>query len=334
MTARDKALTIAHQQVASIKSAMNSKREEIVAIVGSDQRAQRIMMGALMIASDNDKVRECTPASVVKASMQAALADADVSAGVGEGYLVPYRNKDTGLQECQFMPGYRLGQRKSQEATGLRVVADTVYTKDKWDCSNIPMRLSHAPGFPERGEFVLAYAAALDKAGNVVMFQLASKDDVENAIAAGSKGKGPGPAWRTWFDRMARKVPIMRLAKEMRGLCPEGKTSRIDNVLDAEAKYWASAGEVEAPRAAGMLTEGKQRFGFNTAEAGRAAVEPEKVEARPKTEKKAKGKKAPEPKPDKEAPKDSQWDNVGPPPVGEAQDADFDPVTGEVDVGF
>ena len=58
------------------------------------------------------------------------------------------------------------------------------------------------------------------------------------------------------------------------------------------------------------------------------------MEARPKTEKKAKGKKAPEPKPDKEAPKDSQWDNVGPPPVGEAQDADFDPVTGEVDVEF
>lgn len=334
MTANQQAMTAQHQtqltmngQIASIKKAMDSKGAEIRALIGDDEKAQRLMMGAMMIATDNEKVRECSPMSIVKATLQAAMVGADVAAGVGEGYFIPR------AKQCTFMPGYRLGQRVTQQETGYRIIADTVYTGDAWECSNIPVILRHAPGFPERGEFVLAYAAAIDKSGNVVMFQLASNEDIQNALEAGGNGTKGSPAWRTWFDRQARKVPIMRLAKEMRGLKIKGDAARIDRVLEADALFFKDTPEKEA----GMLTEGKQRFGFATAEAGRAAVEPEVVEAaKPKTEKKAKAKAKVEPKPDKEAPPqgDGQWDNVGPPPVGEAQDADFDPVTGEVDTEF
>lgn len=325
MTAQQQTQLAVKEQIGSIKRAMDSKKAEIVGLIGDDEKAQRLMMGAMLIATDNEKVRQCSPMSVVKSTLQAAMVGADVASGVGEGYFIPRAG------QCTFMPGYRLGQRVTQQETGYRIIADTVYTGDAWECSNIPVILRHAPGFPERGEFVLSYAAAIDKSGNVVMFQLASKEDIQNALEAGGNGTKGSPAWRTWFDRQARKVPIMRLAKEMRGLKIKGDSARIDRVLEADAVFHESSAP-EKPE--GMLTEGKQRFGFATAEAGRAAVGPGKVEAKPKAEKNPKGKKAPEPKPDKEAPKDNQWDDVGPPPVGEAKDADFDPVTGEVDVGF
>ena len=265
---QSKALTpvqLANQQVAEIKRRLDTKRDEIGLMLRDNHQAQRLMMSALMHASDSPKIRECEPNSIVRAVVQAALCGADISAGLGEGYLVPYRNKDLNINECQFMPGYRLGQRKIHEATGLRIVADVVCENDHWRYSQVPLILEHTPAEENRGKMLRSYAVALDKDGKVQFAQIATAKDIENAKIASRKGRDKdSPAWRQWEDRMWRKVAIMRLAKEVRAFNPN---PQLDRILEAEevAHNGARAliGDLPPPRimAPAEPTEGRHQFG-------------------------------------------------------------------------
>jgi len=233
-TGQERALQGANQQVAEIKRRLEVKKDEIKFLLGDDVKAMKLMMSALMRAADDQKVRECEPNSIVKAVIQAALCGADLLAGLGEGYLVPYFNKDLGVKECQFMPGYRLGQRSINEATGLRVVADVVCSKDHWRYSQVPLIVEHTPSEDaDRGEMLRSYAVLLDDAGRVMFCQIATARDVEQAKIASRKGRDQdSPAWRNWEDRMWRKVAIMRLAKEVRAWKP---TAHLSHTIEADA---------------------------------------------------------------------------------------------------
>lgn len=233
-TGQERALMGANQQVAELKRRLEIKKDEIQFLLGDNVKALKLMMSALMRASDDAKVRECEPNSIVRAVIQAALCGADLLAGLGEGYLVPYFNKDLGVKECQFMPGYRLGQRNINEATGLRVVADVVCAKDHWRYSQVPLVVEHTPSEEaDRGPMLRSYAVLLGDDGRVMFCQIATAKDIEQAKLASRKGRDQdSPAWRNWEDRMWRKVAIMRLAKEVRAWKP---TAHLSHTLEADA---------------------------------------------------------------------------------------------------
>lgn len=233
-TGQERAIAAANQQVADLKRRLEVKKDEIRFLIGDDVRSMKLMMSALMIAADDPNIRKCDPNSIVRAVIQAALCDAEIAAGLGEGYLVPYWNKDLGINECEFMPGYRLGQRKIQEATGLRVTADVRYDKDHWRYSQVPLVLEHTPAEGDRGERVLGYAVAVDDKGMVMFAQIVTAKEIETAKALSRKSADKdSPAWRNWEDRMWRKVAIMRLAKEVRAWRPSEALSRVVEADDA-----------------------------------------------------------------------------------------------------
>lgn len=274
-TGQERAMALANSQVLEIKRRLELKKEEIRFLLGDDVQAMRLMMGALMRASDDAKIRECEPNSVVRAVIQAALCGAEIASGLGEGYLVPYSNRELGTKECTFMPGYRLGQRKIQEATGLRVVAGVVCAKDHWKHSQVPLVLEHTEADGEagdpngRGVRLRSYAVALDEAGRVMFAQTASAGDIEQAKIASRKGHDKdSPAWVGWEDRMWRKVAIMRLAKEVRAF----KTNpHLDRLLDSEEASHnpgarAFIGDLPEPRVLppSIPEEGRGRIGSTT----------------------------------------------------------------------
>lgn len=302
-----RAMQVANEQVRVIKERLKMKEEEIAYILGDDKTAMKLVVSALMHASDNPKIRECEPNSIVRAVLQAALCGADISAGLGEGYLIPYKNKELRVTECQFQPGYRLGQRAVQETTGMRVFADAVCERDHWVYSQVPLVLEHTPAEGDRGAKLRSYAVAVDDDNRVMFAQIATAGDIEQAKKASRKGRdADSPAWRNWEDRMWRKVAIMRLAKEVRSWKPSEK---LDRVLEAEQVSFepairASIGDMPEPRLLPPTTpvEGRGKV-------GRAR----QVEAKP------------EPKPAAAATEKT------PPAPAKEEKPDHDPGTGEVE---
>lgn len=280
LTAQEKAIQVANQQVAEIKRRLEMKKVEIATILGNDQEAERLLMSALMVAADDPKIRECEPGSIVRAVVQAALCGADLTAGQGEGWLLPYKNKDLGITEAEYSPGYRRGQRAIQEATGKRVVANVVHENDHWVRTELPLHAEHTPGpTGARGAMLLSYAALIDDDNKTILFlQIATAGDIEEAKKAARKGgEKDSPAWVNWEDRMWRKVAIMRLAKEVQSWKPSEKLGRV---IEADDVYYsgrrANIGDLPPPRVltAGEPVEGVHRF------SGRKSL-PAKVKGEP-----------------------------------------------------
>lgn len=118
-------------------------------------------------------------------------------------------------QNCQFMPmmaGILKLVRNSGELASID--AQIVYKNDGFTYRpGIDLVPQHTPDwFGERGDIVGVYAVAKMKDGSAYVEILSHKqvEQVRNV----SRAKGSGP-WVTWWDEMARKTAIRRLAKRL-----------------------------------------------------------------------------------------------------------------------
>lgn len=117
---------------ASIESAIVRRQQDIVATLAKGIDPTTFLKVALQAITRTPKLLECTPASFVIALRDAAELGLMPSGLLGEGYLVPYRNK--GVMEAQFQAGY-LGLVKLARQSGevLDVEARAVREKDELD---------------------------------------------------------------------------------------------------------------------------------------------------------------------------------------------------------
>lgn len=126
-----------------------------------------------------------------------------------EGAIVTFGGK------CQFMPmlgGVLKLVRNSGELASID--AQIVYKADKFTYRpGIDLVPAHEPDwFGDRGEIVGVYAVAKMKDGAAYV-EILSKKQVEQ-VRSVSRSKSAGP-WVTWWDEMARKTAIRRLAKRL-----------------------------------------------------------------------------------------------------------------------
>jgi recombination protein RecT len=126
-----------------------------------------------------------------------------------EGAIVTFGGK------CQFMPmlgGVLKLVRNSGELASID--AQIVYKNDKFTYRpGIDLVPAHEPDwFGDRGDIVGVYAVAKMKDGAAYV-EILSKKQVEQ-VRNVSRAKSSGP-WVTWWDEMARKTAIRRLAKRL-----------------------------------------------------------------------------------------------------------------------
>jgi recombination protein RecT len=126
-----------------------------------------------------------------------------------EGAIVTFGGK------CQFMPmlgGVLKLVRNSGELASID--AQIVYKADKFTYRpGIDLVPAHEPDwFGDRGDIVGVYAVAKMKDGAAYV-EILSKKQVEQ-VRNVSRSKSSGP-WVTWWDEMARKTAIRRLAKRL-----------------------------------------------------------------------------------------------------------------------
>lgn len=165
------------------------------------------MIGLAMLAvTQQPKLLECRPQSVLQAIMQAAQLGLEVNGPLGHAYLVPYANI------CQLIPGYRgliyLAKRSGAIAAGE---ARLVYEGETFDVEyGTDPKIVHRPRWDiERIDdaIVAAYFVARLPDGTR-QFEVMSRAEIER-IRQRSRAKDEGP-WKTDFGEMARKTPTRR----------------------------------------------------------------------------------------------------------------------------
>ena len=132
-----------------------------------------------------------------------------------QGYLIPWKNKNTGTKECQFMPSYigliELARRSGQVKT---ISGQVVYSGDKFEyrrTSSGP-HFAHEPNLDNPGT-ARAYYAVAEMIPAGVEFEVMTKPQIED-IRKRSQSANSGP-WVTDYDEMAKKTVIKRLLKRL-----------------------------------------------------------------------------------------------------------------------
>lgn len=182
--------------------------------------AQRVLKMAIIAASRQPALLECTQVSFLQAVMRAAELGLDFTGTLGSGYLVPFHNKRLGVREVQFIPGYRglidLARRSGQIAN---IEAHVVYESDALELEyGTNPRLKHRPSLKDDpGPLKCVYAIGTLKDG-CKQVEVMTRAQVES-IRRRSKAANDGP-WVTDYDEMARKTAVRRVCKYL-PLSPE-----------------------------------------------------------------------------------------------------------------
>lgn len=220
----------------SVKAILDLRKKQLTAILSSTPRAERLIVsGLIAVAEMKDKDQQpiahlCDPVSIARAITQAALLEIDLTSGLGEGWLIKYGN------QCTLSIGYRAWQRAAQSG-GFDVAFDVVREGDQFEFKKFPAHLSHSPALDgNRGDIRGAYAVA-SKDGRIYSVEWCTPEDIEQARKSSKSANGP--AWNNWEDRMARKLPLTRLVKDLPldWTGRNGKLREVDEIAERGGGY-------------------------------------------------------------------------------------------------
>lgn len=152
-------------------------------------------------------LQQCSTPSVLGYYMAAAQCGLTPGTTLGQCYAVPFRNKNTGQMECEFIIGYRgmlsIVRRSGEVAS---VEAKAVYEKDKIEViDGVNPNIIHERYMGgDRGAFVGAYCIVRFKDKDVEpVMEYMSKFEIDKHRRR-SKAANSGP-WVTDYDEMAKK---------------------------------------------------------------------------------------------------------------------------------
>jgi recombination protein RecT len=128
-------------------------------------------------------------------------------------HLVPFENTRNGTVEITGITDYT-GEIELIYRAGAvaSVKAEIVCRRDLFRFTTDMDRPEHAPDwFGERGELIGAYAYAVMKDGATSKVIVYSKSEIDKVRAVSKTGRDDSP-WNQWYDRMALKTVLHRLA--------------------------------------------------------------------------------------------------------------------------
>lgn len=209
----------------------------------ADLTPGRVFEIVATLLSKNEKLRKCTPQSIIGATLQCATLGLTPIPALAEAWFLPYREKvnngrseATWIDVCQFQIGYR-GWISLFYRSGLvkNIEAQAVYANDEFDFEYGTRKYIHhkrAKLGSERGELIGVYAIARFITGgvNFVVMDIDEVDErrLRNPQYSGKYAKRADEmvgAWETDYVAMALTKPL----RELRRLTPSTQ------LLDAAA---------------------------------------------------------------------------------------------------
>jgi len=198
-----------------VKDLILSRQASIQAALPKHMDVERFSRIVLVTMSQNPKLLDCTPMSLLTAVMQAAQLGLEPGV-LGQCYLIPYWNDKKKANEVQFQIGYKgLIELCRRSGVITSIAAHEVREHDHFEYEfGFEEKLIHRPSIKDdRGKVYAYYAYAVLKDGGRAV-EVMSKAEIEkyrdHYSQAFQKNSGP---WRTEFDEMAKKTVVKKLIK-------------------------------------------------------------------------------------------------------------------------
>lgn len=263
-------VALMRRQVADHEAFLKAKMPQIERWVTGGVDARALVRFAVLDLSAHgwagEKLRECSPSSILMGLLACAVAGLEPGALKGEAFLVPFAKK------AQYMAGWKGYVKQARRSFEVRTVSpQVVFSNDTFDLDlgsgNPPVHkpMLHGP----RGEIIGAYAVAklVGSRDSIVSYEVEwmDREDLDAVRRAAKRGDKESDAWKLWEDQMYRKAPVRRIAKRLpmghdyyRGLAIEqaqedGKSAA--DVIDVFTDGEASRAEESAERAASMRAQ-------------------------------------------------------------------------------
>lgn len=261
------------------------------------KRAERFARICVTAFRQSPELQKCSPVSILGAMMTCAQLDLEPNTPAGLCYLIPRWNSKLRSMECQFQTGYRgLLQLMYRSGAIASINADVVYRQEveaglfsftSGIRPTIEHRIDLLDGSARTGnpaDIVAAYACAVLKSGEPVI-RVIPRRDIDKAMNMSGGKSGSSAVWKSHYAEMAIKTAIHRLAKWL-------PTTRVDEAMDAEAKYIEAEAKAVEPAQAGLSLEAMNAI----MQAGQAQAVEAQQEA-PAVEQATAPAPAPEPEP-------------------------------------
>jgi len=205
-------LAKAKEKFDTIRNLLEARQLEIAAVLPRHMVSRRMIQVALGALRTNPALLDCTHTSLLSAIMISAQLGLELDGISGQAYLVPYKNRKTGLTECQLQIGYRGMIDLARRSGRIKSISARIVRKcDEFSyCYGLEENLVHVPKYAAADEITHVYAVAKFMEGGFA-FEVMTADEIDN-IRNGSKN-GNGDIWRNFWPEMARKTCIRRLFK-------------------------------------------------------------------------------------------------------------------------
>jgi recombination protein RecT len=274
------------EQQTAFQRMLEDARPRMLAVVPHDMSVERLIGVANNIVARDERVRECTPASVVRAVVMCAELGLDPSPKLGQAWFIPrgVKDKRTGkyVKICELQMGYKGALKKAYECERiLSVDAVIVHAADRFTLTRgTHPDVLHEVKFGDRGPAVGAYFAArlapadgnvwrVDEMSYADILGIRDRSDGWKAFKAGRIKTTP---WSTDEEEMARKTILIRGLKT----CPISDSFR--RALEADADDMRAARAASVEQAPSRTDDLKAKLGVTPAAADVVEAEYEDVD--------------------------------------------------------
>jgi len=174
---------------------------------------ERLIRTVVAAVLQNEKLLECTQPSLLTAVMGCAQLGLAPEPFLGQAYILPFKNKNTGHTEATLIPGYRGYISLARRSGELQSVSSqVVYSNDHFKLMyGTDEKLEHVPASGDRGEAIGSYVVFHYKDGGY-SFDYMTKQDIEEVRQKFSR-QPEGRAWKESWEEMAKKTVIRRHVK-------------------------------------------------------------------------------------------------------------------------
>lgn len=212
---------------------IRSRSGAIAKVAASHMNPVRITRIVIAAVTRTPRLKECTMASILNATMQAAELGLEAGSATGEAYLVPYG------KVCTLIPGYRgLISLAFRSGFVLSIRANVVYQGDAFTYEEgLTPQLTHIPAFDaprDPKQITFAYCVIQLKDGGMV-YDVMTRGEID-AIRQRSKAGGSGP-WVTDYAEMAKKTVCRRTLKYAPMSVEMGKAMALDAADAGETTF-------------------------------------------------------------------------------------------------
>ncbi|HHP5355891.1 TPA: recombinase RecT [Aeromonas veronii] len=193
------------------------KSQGIEALLPSNVSFDAFVRAAATAMAQNPELANADQKSVIQSLIRCATHG--LVPDSREAALVTFKEKQGNnyVMKAQYIPMVDGVLKRARMSGQVAVIAaKAVFDGDTFDywMDEQGEHINYRPTFKGRGEFSLAFAFAKLHTGELIV-EVMPKDDIERVRSASKTGNSEYSPWAKWYDRMAVKSVLHRLARRL-----------------------------------------------------------------------------------------------------------------------